>query len=508
MVCQVNKIDSNVTTLFIAEEECPKQLPTMPVWYAQEPNSYSDFGADISTVSRSPIDPTRQRLKGTISGLDATAGFNTDLTKTNLTRLMQGFCFADARQDASTQPYNGNSIVLNGVDAATIKYEAAIGLGIFTASNLIFASGFGVPSNNGLKKVSDANATGVVVWGSLVTETPTTAAKLDRVGHEFAEDDVVLAVAGGVVTLTATLGVFNTFGLTAGQWVFLGGDATATRLGANVGFARISSIAAKTITFDLTTFTPAAHAGTDVTLQVFWGVVVRNEPLLENIKTRSYQLERQLGRDANGIQSEYVTGAVANELTINIPTEDKINVDLAFVGLDNEQRTGLQGIKAGTRVAAKGEQAFNTSSDVKANRMYVYNSATTQPTGLFGYISEGSLEINNNVSAIKGVGSVGGFDVSVGTFEVGGSVTAFFTNIAAVQAIRNNADVGFYSIAAAQNSGFLFDIPLLSMSGGQLAIEADNPINIPIDNNGAKSKFGYTLLTEFFAYLPSVAMPQ
>ncbi|HCH8674063.1 TPA: hypothetical protein NNR05_004580, partial [Salmonella enterica] len=118
------------------------------------------------------------------------------------------------------------------------------------------------------------------------------------------------------------------------------------------------------------------------------------------------------------------------------------------------------------------------------------------------------LEINNNVTAIKAVGSVGGFDVSVGTFEVGGSVTAFFTNIAAVQAIRNNADVGFYSITAARNAGFLFDIPLMAMSGGQLQIEADNPINIPIDNNAAKSKFGYTLLTEFFAYLPTVGMPQ
>ncbi|HCH8414884.1 TPA: hypothetical protein NNQ18_004705, partial [Salmonella enterica] len=124
MVCQINKIDSNITSLFIAEEECPKQLPASPIWYGQEPNSYSDFGADISTVSRSPIDPSRQRLKGTISGLDAVAGFNTDLTETNLTRLMQGFCFANAHQDASTQPLNGTSVALTGVDGTEIKYTA------------------------------------------------------------------------------------------------------------------------------------------------------------------------------------------------------------------------------------------------------------------------------------------------------------------------------------------------------------------------------------------------
>lgn len=509
MPCQVNKIDSNVTSLFVAEEDCPKQLPTTPTWYAQEPNSYSDFGADISTVTRAPIDPSRQRLKGTISGLDAVGGWNTDVTESNLTRLMQGFCFAAARQDVTTQPINGTSIALTGVDSATIKYTAAAGLAVFAAGNLIRASGFANSANNGLKKVSSSNATGVIVWGALITESPvSTAAKLDRCGHEFAAGDVVAAVSGGLLTLTATAGTFNGFGLLVGQWVFLGGDATITQLGTNVGYARISAIAAKTITFDLTTFTAVNDGGATKTLQMFWGTVVRNEPLVADIKTYTYQLQRQIGSDAAGIQSEYVTGAVANEFTLNIPSEDKVNVDLAFVGLGSEQRNGSVGIKAGNYVPSKGEQAYNTSSDIYRNRMYVYDGTTTQPAGLFGYISEGTIEINNNVSAIKAVGVVGGFDVSVGKFEVGGSVTAFFTSIAAIQAIRNNADVGFYSITAARNTGILFDIPLLAMTGGQLAIEADNPINIPIDNNAAKSKFGYTLLSEFFPYLPNIAMPQ
>ena len=63
MVCAINKIDSNITGLAFAEEVCLKQLPTTaadgfdPTWYALEPNSYSDFGGEIATVARAPIDP-------------------------------------------------------------------------------------------------------------------------------------------------------------------------------------------------------------------------------------------------------------------------------------------------------------------------------------------------------------------------------------------------------------------------------------------------------------------
>lgn len=514
-VCGTNKLDSNSTGLSFAEEECLKQLPGVngadAVWYGQEPNSYSDFGGDFTQTARAPINASRQRKKGTITDLDASGGYNSDVTQSNLARMMQGFCFASAREQADTHPMNGTTVAITGVDATDIKYEAAAGLDRFAADDLLFASGFAVPSNNGLKHVSDAAAAGVIVWGALADEAAApTNARLQKVGKQFAAGDVAFNFTGGVATLVATAGSFASMGLQAGSWIFIGGDAAGTAFANNVGFARVSAVSAdgKTLTLDQTTWTPVTEGGGALTLQVFVGTVIRNEPDPANIVRRSYQLERTLGQDAAGTQSEYIIGAVANQFTLNIPSADLLNADLTFVGCDVEQRTGAQGVKAGTRIAAPGEDGFNTASDVYRMRMYVVDDADPNPTPLFGYVSEGKIEINNNVTPNKAVGTLGAFDTTAGDFEVSGSVTAYFTTVAATEAVRNNADVGLYAISAARNGGFLFDIPLIALGGGRIGVEKDKEITVPLDTNAAESKFGHTLLTEWFSYLPDVAMPQ
>ena len=174
-----NKIDSNITGLAFAEETTLKTLPGTPVWYGLEPNSYSDFGGELSTVARAPIDPSRQNKKGTITDLDASGGFNIDFTKSNLTRLLQGFFFADARELPNTKALNAAAIALTGVTASSKTYAAASGLGSFAALQLIYASGFSNATNNGLKTVASSTAGTVVVNETLIDEAaPPAAAKL------------------------------------------------------------------------------------------------------------------------------------------------------------------------------------------------------------------------------------------------------------------------------------------------------------------------------------------
>jgi len=511
MVCAINKIDSNLTGLAFAEEECLKQLPTTPVWYGLEPNSYSDFGGELSTVARAPIDPSRQNKKGTITDLNASGGFNIDFTKSNLTRILQGFFFADARELPATKPLNAAAVALTSVTSGTKTYAAASGLAAFVAGQLVFASGFTNAANNGLKTVASSTAGTVVVAETVVSEAaPPAAAKLQTVGFQFASGDINLAVVSGVPSLVATAADFTTLpGLIPGLWVFIGGDDAGNRFANNVGYARIKSIAAKAIAFDDTTFTPVDESGAGKSLRIFVGTAIRNEKTPSLIKRRSYNIERQLGEGPTSTQAEYLEGAVANEFTLNIPQADKLNADLTFIACDNTHRSGEAGdeIKAGTRVSALGEDAYNTSSDIYRIKMSVIDPASSNPSALFGYVSEANVSINNNVSPTKAIGTLGAFDTSAGNFEVGGSITAYFTTISAVRAVRQNADVGLSVIGASKNAGFVFDIPLLGLGGGRLNVEKDAPITVPLEPAGAENANGYTMFYEAFSYLPSVAMP-
>lgn len=503
-----NKIDSNITGLRFAEEASLKVLPGSPVWYPLEPNSYSDFGGQIATTARNPINSSRQRKKGVTTDLDASGGFNQDLTLTNMTRLLQAFMFADIREKKKTNGLNAVSNTISSVTSGTKTFALSAGGVGFKQGHLVKASGFSTSANNGVFTVaSDATANALVVTEAVVTEAaPPAAAALAVVGFQFPSADVQIVMNGSLVRLQSAATNLTTLGLVAGEWIYIGGDAVGTTFATNKGFARISTIAATYLEFDKVDWVGAiAEAGTGKTIRVFFGDVLKNESSPALIKRRTLQIERTLGEDGNGTQSEYLVGAVANELTLNIAQADKVTADLSFIAVDNEQRTGTQGLKAGTRPAIVDSSAFNTSSDFARIKLALVSSTDPAPSPLFAFATEMSLSVNNNVSPNKAIGVLGAFDTSAGTFEVGGSMTAYFANVQAVQAVRNNSDVTLDVIMLKSNSALLWDVPLLSLGDGRLAVEQDQSITLPLETNAAESKFGHTLLFQSFSYLPDAA---
>ena len=480
------------------------------IWQEYDPNEYDDFGAEVETVAREPINKSRQKKKGVVVDVDSSGGFSIDMTQTALQSLMQGFFFADARERVTTNALNPqNSRVVTGLTATPhVVLNSTTGI---LVGHLLRLSGFTTLTNNGVFRViTVVSATDLLVDGPLTVDAaPAATAKVEVVGFQTNVDTSDLVLANGVLELNNFAHNLTTLGFTVGEWVFIGGDNPIHRYTNNApGFGRIKSIAATQLKFDEITWAnpQTENASATQAIRLYFGTVIRNEDDPALIKCRSYQLERQLGNDTAGVQSEYLIGAVANEFTLNIPTTDKITADMGFVALDTELRNGSDGLKAGTRVAAPNEDAFNTSSHVYQMRLYVHNDGTVTPGSLFGFVQEVDLTINNNVEGLKAIGVVGSFDVNVGDFEVSGELNCYFATVEAVRAVRNNADVGFNIVCVRDNAGYIFDIPLVSLGGGRTDVEKDNPIMLPLEKMAAECDAGYTMLSTWFRYLPTVAM--
>lgn len=507
----VNKVDSNVTGLRFAEEQSLKVLPGSPIWWPLEPNGYNDFGGQLKTIARNPINPSRQRKKGVVADLDASGGFGTDLTQTNFTRLAQGFFFADIREKATNNPVNGTQQPFTGVTSADDTFTlgaGTVGDG-FAAGDLIVGIGFAQSGNNGLKTVLSATSTTIVSADPLVDETPPAGAKVQKVGVEFASATVDIDVSGSYPRLVRASGAqdFNDLGLIPGEWVYIGGDDpdTAFTEAVNNGFCRVRAVGEDFIEFDKTPATMVDETGTGLTVRLFFGNIIRNEKQANLIKRRTYQLERTLGQDDNGTMSEYLVGAVPNEMSLQIRQADKITQDLSFIAVDNEQRDGTQGVKPGTRPDLVDAPAFNTSSDFSRLKLHLVQDGETNPTPLFAFMTELTLTVNNNNSPNKAVAVLGAFDVTAGTFAVSGNLNAYFASIAAVKAVRDNADVALDFALVKNNAGMVWDIPLIALGDGRLKVEQDQPITLPLTTDAAESPFGYTLLLNIFPYLPDSA---
>lgn len=506
----VNKIDSNGTGLRYSLETSIGVANGSAVWYPLEPNEYDDFGGQYKLVARNPINQGRQRKKGVIVDLDSNGGFTSDLLQNSLQDLLQGFFFADFRRKGE------EAVTAVDIDGGNPdEYEVASTSG-FLAGSLIKGSNFTNSGNNGVNVVTAivSNTSVEVATGTLTAEaSPPATAKITVVGYQAAAGDIDVDASGTLPALTSTTLDFTTLGLIPGEWIYIGGDSAGTSFdtAANNTWARIYTVAANRLTFDKTNTTMVTEANASDTIRLWFGRVLKNEASGALQVRRTFQLERTLGAsdDSNlsQIQSEYIVGAVPNEAEFSFSTADKATVKMSFMGTDHEQRTGVTGVKAGTRPSIVAEDAYNTSNDFAVLKMSILDrSAGANPSALFAFLSEFTIGVNNNVSANKAVSYLGSFDMTAGQFIVDGSAMAYFSNVTAVNAVRNNSDVTMHGIVIKDNAGIAIDIPLIALGDGRLKVEQDKPIMLNLEMPAAADEvFDHTLLMVFYDYLPTAA---
>jgi hypothetical protein len=265
----VKKVDSNVTGLRYQEESSIGVANSNNPWLALEPNSYDDFGGEFTTVARNPINAGRQRQKGVLVDLDATGGFQNDLTQDNLQDILQGYMFADLRRKndvgadrsprrestAPTGQFDDYTITdINGSNVITVDSRVANTAAVVAGGT----SGFAVDD---MLELIDANATvtqrwrvasvdggGVVLTVDLAEPAVVTGGFRPREGRTHTDTGVgastttLTGVGVGTVTLTVT----NQNGLTwqIGDLIKMTGHDDA----ANNGVFDVSAVTNNTIT--------------------------------------------------------------------------------------------------------------------------------------------------------------------------------------------------------------------------------------------------------------------
>lgn len=499
------KQTSNQVTVYKAREDTIGVLDATANFETREPNSFDDFGGEPTQVARRPFSPSRQRKKGSNVDLDVTAGWNEDFTANNMYSILDGFCFAAIRAKPK--------LASSAATAATDRYTVAAGGAAFVVGSIILASGFANAANNGIKVVTESAAAyvGVGAAGALVDDA--VGGTIEVVGFEFGAGELSLNLDGGVCRLVAATMDFTTYGLIPGEWVIVGGDAADEYFTTVLrGYARIGvdGVTADELVFDKTSFTPVDNAGAGQTIRLFFGPLVKNEDDPDLIVKLTDTIERPLGRDDDGKQSEVITGATPNEITWNSPLAALVNVDVGYVGLSVDNRKGVDGLlsESGTHTisAGLGEDGWNTSRNLYRCRVAVIDPLTLNPTPMFGKVTEFSLTLNNNVSPDKAQGVYGAFDTTEGMFEVDAEMTAYFRDMAAKEAIDEDTDVTFDVIYSKQNRAFIFDVPLVSVGGGVPEVEQNTAIMLPLTTAAAESPFGHTVLFNWFPYAPDYAM--
>lgn len=512
----LNKMDSRAVYSLVAPEAALGVFPVSATWRKLDLNSYSDAGSSYETTPREVMDGARMARKGKQSSKNVQFGYNIDITKSNTVAQVAAFMFNAPREKANSRSVVAGSpftavapITVSSITATTIVMASTVAT-LFAANDIIILED-GV--NDRVPLVVSSVATTTITVAKLnatqtfKVHTNLANARVVKVGIRGAAADLALTADATSATLTTTALTFNTMGLTVGEWIFVGGDDAAMKYTATPPFyARISAIGAKTLTLDTTTAPAVADPGTGKTICLFFGSFIFNG----DTRT-SYTHSRYLGKTEDGKNLvESFTGCVPNEMGVNLAESSYAQLDLAYLARDHRPAQ-LDNATFNTTynkvLEAPDEEAFHTASDVYRQRLYV-DGVNLNPAALTSFATEASLSITNNVTEDNAMGKLGAFDFSTGNFGLSGSVTAYFVDLEAVNAIRCNCTVGMDIILATKNTGIVIDMPAFTL-GGTIDVEANTSIKMGLEQAAFRSgKFGYMLSWTAFPYLPAAAMPE
>lgn len=499
---------TNNLSLRYAIESSVGTLPATPLWQVLEPNSIGAYGANITTVPRNPISNTRQQRKGSVTDLESSVEFEADLTKDSILDFVEGFLFASrANTDEIPTIQAGSdydSLAATGSDTFT---HSALGAAL-AEGTLVFARGFANSENNGLFEVGASSTTTTTELANTpgtVAETPatTTGATVDVCGFRF--DDLTWTDATNAIGSAGT--DLTTLGLTVGQFIRVGSDVNAFTNGQIAG--RIVSIASGSIVLDKVqnlgsgTLDGGGDESAD-DVDLLYGAFVRNVGVDDSdYLERFFQFEARYA-DLDGVgtdEYEYAIGNLCNELTINLPGQDKATLGFSFLGTNADDFTTTRKGNAANAVEPVKTTAFNTAAAF--SRLNLLDSSENSLATCFKSLT---VTIGNEGSLEKCLGTLGASFVNVGNFTLSFDAELLFTDSDVADAVKNNTTLTFDLLLFNGDGGFALDVPSLDLGDGSKSFPVNESININVTATAFQDPTLSTSLSySDFPYYPAVA---
>lgn len=325
----------------------------------------------------------------------------------------------------------------------------------FVAGQLVRFTGFTTTANNGVFKCTTGSATVSAYVGAGLTDeaAPPAAARMKVVGFQGASGDITATATG----LGCTALNFTTLGLAVGQWVKIGGSATADKFATAAlnGIGRITAITATAITLDNRPTGWTTDAGASKTIKVWIG---------DQIKNGTTQVSQTIERGFLGQATpNYFVhpGLVVSQRTTSMALNQPISVTNSYMGMGGSISTSA--LDASPDAAMDNESYPPFVTRVHVGRIIEGGTTLGTPDFVRGL----TIVMNNNSTMIDSIDSEAAAGIVGHALDVTGTIEPYFGSNALLTKYHAGTATSFTSYVYNSISGqaLIHSIPRLFFAG-------------------------------------------
>ena len=480
--------DANRTQVGIVEESTFGTTPATPVFETLRVTSEPNLSYQPITAASNEIRSDRQVSDLPLVDKEAGGGIEMELSYSALDTILEGALFDDWTNLATRK--NEVTTQITGVTAVDDTYAVLTGTA-YAQYMMIQATGFTESANNSIFEAQTGTDDEAVIAGDvLVDETPSTTAILRQVGFVGPTADIVADATG----LTSTTLDFTTMNLAVGMWVKVGGTAAGDSYAttANNGYARISSIAANDLNFDIFPSGWTPDVGSGKTIKVWLGDYLRN-----STTQKSYSIERQY-LDQASVLYEVFTGMTVDTWNLSVESASIVNSSFGFMGKDASSSTTRT--SGATDKAAPTNDVLNSSSNIASIR-----EGGSEISGS-NFVINLSVDIANNLRRNVAVGQVGAIEMGTGECTVTGALETYFDSNVLAEKVINNTETSLdFRFIDDSDQVIVVDMPRVKVAGGAPYVTGKNTdVTLPLTYQAIRdTTLGYQIQLQRFFYTES-----